>query len=97
MNREFFDGLEARAKEFGDSAGIGSDVRLELWLTSGRGFVIKRVSEATDAWIRFEAWDLSEGEPMSLSLPYHQISHVLMMKPKSKSREAGFKLQLSAS
>lgn len=95
MNREFFEGLEGRAKEFGESEGIGSDVRLELWLTTGRGFVVKRVSEATDAWIRFEAWEYSEGEPMSLTLPYHQISHVLMMKPKSKAREAGFKLQLS--
>jgi hypothetical protein len=74
---------------------MGSDVRLELWLTTGRGFVVKRVAESTDAWIRFEAWELAEGEPMSLSLPYHQISHVLMMKPKSKAREAGFKLQLS--
>jgi hypothetical protein len=94
MNKEFFDGLDGRAKEFGESIGIGADVRVELWMTNGRGFVIKRVGEATDAWIRFDAWDIGEGEQLSLSLPYHQIGHVLMMKPKTKAREAGFKLEL---
>lgn len=96
MNKGFFETLAARAKEFGEDAGLGADVRAEVWLSTGRVFVLRRVIEATDGWVHLDAWDpVGEGERVSLSLPYYAINHVLLMKPKARAREAGFKLELA--
>jgi hypothetical protein len=96
VNREFFESLGARAKEFGQGAGLGTDIRAELWLSTGRVFVIKRIVEAADGWVQMECWDpVGEVELVALSLPYHAINHVILMKPKSRARESGFKLEMA--
>lgn len=94
MNKELFDSLADRAKEFGERAEIGEDVRVEVALVTGRTVVLERVVECGDGFVQFDAWDpAAEDQKVSLITPYHQISNVLLMRSK-KPRGAGFTMRL---
>ncbi|MBI4728125.1 MAG: hypothetical protein HY775_01275 [Acidobacteria bacterium] len=91
MDKTFFESLRARAGEFGARASLGDDVRVEVRLHSGRGYVVDRVVEAGDSFVQFDGVDASDGEePLSLVLPYHQVSHVILTRSKPKASSTGF-------
>lgn len=90
MNKDFFDSLEQRKKDFAARGGFSDDVRAELVLGSGRIFVVASIVETADGWVHVDGFDLdAEDKPLSLVLPYYQINHVLFMQPKPKS-QTGF-------
>lgn len=90
MNNDFFSSLEQRTKDFAGRTQVGDHVKIEVVLTSGRTYVLQAVVEATEAWLQFDGHEASvEDVPVSLSLPYHQISHVIFSKQKARGT-AGF-------
>lgn len=90
MNREIFESLVGRAKEFGDRSQLGEDVRVEIWLVTGRSFLLEKVVEAGDSVVQFDVRDPIEDQPGSCVMPYHQISHIVLSRRKPSSRGAGF-------
>lgn len=91
MDKDFFATFEQRKKDFAERAGIQDPVRAEMVLTTGRIYVVETIVETADAWLHIDGRDTAdEAIPVSLVLPYHQISHVLFVKPKVRMRQAGF-------
>lgn len=91
MDRDFFATFEQRKRDFAGRAGIQDPVRAEMVLTTGRIYVIETVVETADSWLHVDGRDTAEETtPVSLVLPYHQISHVVFLKPKVRMRQAGF-------
>lgn len=91
MDKTFFESLRARASEFGARAGLGDDVRVEVRLHSGRGYIVDQVVEAGDSFVQIDGRDATDGEEqVSLVLPYHQVSHVIMTRAKPKVSVTGF-------
>lgn len=95
MNKDLFESLPARAKDFASRAGLGEEVRVEVVMTTGRTFVLESVVDAADGHVQFDGWDPgAEDQRVSIVAPYYQIGSVLMMRPR-KAREAGFRMRLA--
>ena len=91
MDKKFFETFEDRKKEFAGRAGEGEDVRAELVLGNGRIYLIDKIVETTDGWLHADVRDTEdETRPLSVVLPYYQISQVLFERPKPRMRHAGF-------
>ncbi|HEX9712061.1 MAG TPA: hypothetical protein VGB52_05830 [Actinomycetota bacterium] len=91
MNKDFFQNLEDRARAFEERGQLAGSIRTELVLVSGRVIVLDQVVEPADEWIQIDGHDsVDEETPLSLALPYHQISQVLFTKTKPRPRQAGF-------
>ncbi|MGZ4104161.1 MAG: hypothetical protein ACXVQY_01090 [Actinomycetota bacterium] len=91
MDKKFFESFDERKKAFADRAGEGEDVRAELILGNGRVYLIERIVETTDSWLHADVRDEGdESRPLSIVLPYYQITEVLFERPKPRMRHAGF-------
>lgn len=89
MNKDFFATLADRAAEYAKRAGADPDVRIEVTLVTGRSFGVDGIVDVADGHVQIDGHDLSEEQlPLSLSVivPYHQISYVLLTRPKAKTR-----------
>jgi hypothetical protein len=90
MNKDFFATFEDRKKAFAQRANIDGDVRAEVVLSTGRTFIVDAVVGSDDTTVQLDAREISdEHTPLSIVLPYHQISFVQFLKPKPKGA-AGF-------
>lgn len=90
MDKEFFENLEQRKQDFIDRAGVDG-VRAEMTLGNGRSFVIERVVSTADAWLQVDGHDPADDTvPLSLTLPYWQVSFVSFIKERPRMKRAGF-------
>jgi len=91
MDKEFFQKLESRAKAFEDRGQLSGSIRTELVLVNGRVIIVDSVVETGDAWLQIDGHDIVDEEtPLSLAMPYHQVSQVVFTKTKPRARQAGF-------
>lgn len=91
MDKTFFQELESKAQAFESRGKLAGSIRTELVLVNGRVIVVDKVVEAADAWLQIDGHDLVDEEtPISLGLPYHQVSQVVFTKTKPRPRQAGF-------
>jgi hypothetical protein len=91
MDKDFFSELEARRKDFSDRGGVGGDIRTELVLVNGRTFLLDRVIETAEGWLQVDGHDsVDEQTPISVVLPYHQVSQVVFTKERPRQTKAGF-------
>lgn len=90
MNKDFFASFEDRKAAFAKRAGIDGDVRAEVVLSTGRHFIIDSLVEAEENYVHLDVRDIAEDTvPLSIVMPYHQISFVQFTKPKLRGH-AGF-------
>ena len=91
MDKEFFQNLETKAKAFEDRGQLSGSIRTELVLVNGRVIIVDNVVEAADSWLQVDGHDIVDDDtPLSLSMPYHQVSQVVFTKTKPRTRQAGF-------
>lgn len=91
MNKDFFQNLDDRARSFEERGKLTGSIRTELVLVSGRVVVLDGVVEASDDWLHVDGHDaLDEDTPLSLVMPYHQVSQVVFTKTKPRPSQAGF-------
>ena len=91
MNKDFFDAFEQHRDRFTQRVSDPDSVRGELFLTTGRGYIVEKVVETADGWVQVDGRDLGDEEtPVSLVVPYHQIGHVLFVRRKNRMRGTGF-------
>jgi hypothetical protein len=91
MDKQFFETFDKRKTDFAGRAGEGEDVKAELILGNGRTYLVDQIVETTDAWLQADVRDADDdSRPLSIVLPYYQITQVLFERPKPKTRHAGF-------
>jgi hypothetical protein len=91
MNKEFFEAFDKRKTDFAGRAGEGEEVRAELILGNGRIYLVDQIVETTDGWLQADVHDVDDdSRPLSIVLPYYQITQVLFERPKPRTRHAGF-------
>ena len=90
MNKDFFASFEDRKAGFAKRANIDGDVRAEVVLSTGRHFIIDGLVEAEESFVHLDVRDIAEDSvPLSIVMPYHQISYVQFTKAKQRGH-AGF-------
>ena len=91
MDKTFFESYEQRKADFAQRTKAGDEVRAEFVLHNGRHFIVDTVVAVSDAYLQIDARDVADDTvPLSIVLPYHQISFVQFVKPRPRMRHAGF-------
>ncbi len=91
MNKDFFENIDQRRKDFAARNEGSDDVGIEVTLANGRTFDVQSIVETTDTWVQIDGRDAADPEErlVSFVVPYFQINVVQFGKQKMR-RHAGF-------
>lgn len=91
MDKHFFANYAERKSTFEKHVGDTENVRGQLVLVNGRTYLIDEVTAVEDSWVQVVGRELNdENTVVCVSLPYHQIGHVVFVRRRTAKGGTGF-------